>query len=104
MPKRRTTPDWAFQVKVVYKKPKLTQREQDRAFDQLVDFAEAHGMGVGGGYGAPGYELIVTSTKDSVVLGNEHRRLFTAWLQERDDIGRFSVGRLKDANKEDAFL
>ena len=103
MKDRADTPDWAFQVKVVYKKPKLTQREQHRAFDQLVDFVEAHGMGVGGGYGAPGYDLIVTSTKDSVVLGNEHRKLFTAWLQERDDIGRFSVGRLKDANDEHAF-
>jgi uncharacterized protein len=65
--------------------------------DDVIDLAESHNLGVGGGNAYGKFEYIVISGRNRGSTTEAHRKIFVDWLSAHPDVSKSQVGPLRDA-------
>lgn len=82
----------------------LTEEQAEQFGDQLIDFVEAHDMGLGGGMGRKSFDMMAQHMpKKRKGKGfargsctDDHREIVKKFLMSRSEIAEFEIGMLVD--------
>ena len=88
--------EFGFELRVWPRAP-LQDPGHDVLFEALIDYAESVRLCVGGGANREFITVFVSGASRARKVTEADRDAFLAWLNRRDDIDTFRVGRLVDA-------
>lgn len=88
--------EFGFEVRV-WQRSKLGEAGHDAHWEALIAYVESVGLCVGGGSNREFDTYFVSGANRARRVTDADRHAFSVWLNRRDDIDTFRVGRLVDA-------